>query len=371
MLFRSTGTAATGAAAAAYAFDIQQMGAKSDFRARRVELPEISVASVTDAELAVDVPIQGFFAKLGGGTSSSVALDISLSGIEEIHLPFEAEITLYDKEKPSFLAQHFPPGILLAYLYQKQPGLLRAACFVDPAALNASDMQILVANQVVYAHAINYSYKSSSTVAGQLGVALASSAAPKPATTAASTTAGTSVTTTVSNSNGAATPSGTTSPGATPQAAPQSDAQSALSQESARLAALTGSLSGAGGALQIGIGRSGNITLSDKFDTPMAFGIGDVLAYSPSDLLKTYRKVARAALTGKTLTAEDIQNAALIRTSVEENYETYCTDLLSEKKAEDLTLVEYVETASDTDVQQHAPPAKPRRFRLFDGLPHN
>ena len=352
-----------GAAAPPFPFDVQQAGAKADLRVHRVELPEIAVATVTDAELAAAIPVSGFLGKIGLGTSSNVGLDISLSGIEEIHLPFNIEFELFEKEKESFVANIFPPGMFLAYLYQKRPDLLPAACFVDSIALNASHLQILVANQVVYAHGINYAYKSSSTVAGQLGAALAASAATaaKPSTPSGTSSGATNVTTNVTTNAGTGTNGATADkPGASssPPVSPVSDAQAALTAESAKIAGLTGSLSGPGGTLQAGIGRSGNLTLSDKFEEPLAFGIGDLLEYSPSDLLQLYRLTALAP----TVAAD----GKAVIDSANKYYGIFCND--NNKPPGKLSLLDYI-TKSQANVTGMAPPAAPLRFRPFEGLP--
>ncbi len=258
-----------------FPYDIQQQGATSDLRLRRVELPEISVASVSDIELGAAAPISSFLAKLGLGASSAVGLDISLTDIEEVHLPFDVEIQQLRKLEEGLAAKQFTPSVFLEYISQKRPDLLPAACFPDLKTLNDSKMQVMVANEVVYAHAISYAYKSSSTLAGQLGVSLAAATA-KPAT-----------------------PSPAPAPAPAPAAAPAAPVtatdpvtatQGLLTAEAAKVAGLTGSLTGAGGTLQFGVGRSGNLTLSDKFPQPMAFGIGDLLEFAPTDLLWLYRK---------------------------------------------------------------------------------
>jgi hypothetical protein len=141
----------------------------------RVELPDITVAGVTDAELAAAIPISAFLGKIGLGASSNVGLDINLTDIQEVHLPFDAVYNLFQKEKEQFVAKNFPPAIFLEYLSQKRPDLLNSACYVDFKKLNKSGMLLMVANEVVYAHAISYSYSSSSTVAGQLGTPLVDS----------------------------------------------------------------------------------------------------------------------------------------------------------------------------------------------------
>ena len=310
------------------------------------------MASVTDAELAAAVPISAFLGKIGLGVSSNVGLDISLTGIEEVHLPFDTVFGVFQAAKVQFVAENFPPGMFLEYLYQKRPDLLESACFVDLKALNASGMVVMVANEVVYAHGISYSYKSSSTFAGQLGAALAT-AASKSSTSSSSTSGGYNVTTTVTNnSSPTAAPTTTTSP----PASPISDAQAALAAESAKLAALTGSLTGPGGALQFGIGRSGNLTLSDKFTQPLAFGIGDLLEFAPADLVFLYRYAVQnfGSLYG-----------ADIRKNLSDYFGWYCSPVTPPGK---LSLIQYV-SATDAEVQAMAPWVPPQRFRPSDGLP--
>lgn len=340
-------------AAPPYPFDIQRELATSDLRMHRVELPEIAVASVTDAELAAAVPISAFLGKIGLGASSNVGLDISLTGIEEVHLPFDAVFRLFQKERESFVAENFPPGIFLEYLYQKRPDLLESACFVDLKTLNASGMVVMVANEVVYAHGISYSYKSSSTFAGQLGAALATAASKSNTGTSSTSGGGYNVTTTVTNNSSPTTAPTTTTP---PPASPISDAQAALTAESAKIAALTGSLTGPGGALQFGIGRSGNLTLSDKFAQPLAFGIGDLLEFAPADLLVLYRSTAQDP--NPPYGKEIIDNA-------NRWFPVYCSPVPPPGK---LSLVHYL-SATDAETQAMAPSPPPRRFRPSEGLP--
>jgi hypothetical protein len=374
----SAADSSTAMTPAAYPPDIDKAGASADLRLRRVELPGIAVASVTDAELAAAIPVSAFLGKIGLGASSNVGLDISLSGIEEVHLPFNAELMLFEKEKVPFVTQTFPPATLLAYLGQKRPDLLRSACFVDLAALNNSKMLILVANEVVYAHGIDYAYKSSSTFAGQLGASLAATSAAK-TTSAATATGGTNVTTTVTT-NTAAPASGAEKPVMPASTDPIQAAQTALTGESTELAGLTGSLSGPGGSLQAGIGRSGNLTLSDKFSEPLAFGIGELLEWSPSDLLWLYRSTARSSGA----------NAKTVADSARDGYTLYCNDtdrpmnrvsfsdfvtLPSKAELTDKNRVSFIAPTQNFLGQNETvdlslvPLAPQVRFRPFEGLP--
>jgi len=350
-------------AVATFTPDIHRTGAGFDLRLHSVALPEIAVASVTDEELAAAAPVSGFLAKIGLSGSSNVGLDISLSGIEEVHLPFKDEYKLFQDQKGPFVTTTFPPGMFLEYIYQKRPDLLPAACFVDPAALNASKMLVLVANEVVYAHSIDYAYRSGSTFAGQLSASLISksAASPKTASTASTgpdgntTTVTTNVTTDAPETAAAATkPSTPTTP--TPSVVDAT--QTALAAATTSLNGLVSGMSGPGGTLQVGIGRTGNLTMSEKFAQPMAFGVGDLLEFSPDDLLRLYRRTA--------IVDGSADNKSLIASSVTMAYELFCDD--SQKPKDKLSLEEYV-LDPNADVARLAPRAKPVRFRPFEGLP--
>ena len=90
-----------------------------------------------------------------------------------MRLPFSAVNRLFTAERWSFVGKTFPPAAFLAYVRQTRPDLLPKLCYPDYKALDESGMQLLVANQVVYAHAISYGYRSGSSLAGRVSASLA------------------------------------------------------------------------------------------------------------------------------------------------------------------------------------------------------
>ena len=156
-----------------YPPDIEKVGAEVDLRMHRVELPDIAVARVTEGDFSATAPLSGVLSNVSFGTSSTSRWISPLKGIEEVRLPFSAVNRLFTAERWSFVGKTFPPAAFLAYVRQTRPDLLPKLCYPDYKALDDSGMQLLAANQVVYAHAISYGYRSGSSLAGRVSASLA------------------------------------------------------------------------------------------------------------------------------------------------------------------------------------------------------
>jgi hypothetical protein len=263
-------------------YDIYSSGAPTQAtHMRRVALPGLSVARVSSAELAAGATVSGAMVRAGAGGSSSVGMEITLGGLEEVHLPLVAALDQLRTDRWPMLARQLTPGFLAALIAQTRPDLLGSFCAGDLDRVEReAHPRVLVANQVVYAHKVDYSYMDGSTLVGQLSVALAN------ATGGVTTTLNTSTTSTDLGPPPA--------PGTPPSAAQsQRAASAALDATTTALQKLASSTAAPGGALQFGLSRTGNLALSESFNQPMAIGFGSAVRFGLNDLVPVYWRLYR------------------------------------------------------------------------------
>ena len=260
-----------------YSFDIAASNAKADLRLHAVELPRIKLATVTSTTAAGGGTLQGITLGGGIGGGKTTSIDIGLTGVEEIHLPVAAQYDFYLKNRSEFLQNTFPPWAFLDYVGQKRPDLLPLLCYPTNNAqrLDDSRLTLFVANEVVYAHNIIYTFGDAGSFAAQLSAHLAS---PGGAPGAGAGGGG---------GNGLPPP-----PLPDPKAPAASDAATAAAQLAtmqAQINALAANQTAPGGTLQFGVSQSGNLSMNQAFAQPRAFGIGNLIEFTPSELLRSYR----------------------------------------------------------------------------------
>ncbi len=227
-------------------------------RLRDAELPTLTFARYSAVDLGFGGETQGFniFGALGANSATSVS--VSLSGLKALNVDEGRVFSIVDGEALNFLATQFTVGRLIKYLAQKDAALARAFCDTDFAALDRQGIYLVGANEIVYAHDIDYHFTDEKTVAG---VAAASLAKAPP-------------------SQGGQQGGTTTSDG-TP---------------SGNVAALIDSLNknasqfknSGGASISFGIGRTGGLTMKTHHDRPLAVGMAGGARFSMGELAAYY-----------------------------------------------------------------------------------
>ena len=330
-------------------YEVAAVGTRDPLRLHRVALPDLQVARITNDELLGGGIFSGILEQLGFGSSSHVGLDLSLTNVSEIHLPIIDSYDLMLDEMPEFLAKKMSLDFLLTYLSDKRPDLLPAICNADFKSLRRDEnrkdtVRLLLANEVVYAGGVNYSFSSGSTYAGRiaLSAAAAATAAPEPA--APGPTARATMTAPAAGT-GAALPA-------------QLDAQKG------GLADGLAALAIPGGSTSIAVGTSGNLTLQHTFTTPMAVGFANGLTYTLTDILFKYHILYQQAVLlecGNTVVHENkcihkeilYDNESIFNTMYDPSWNRTATGL-----AEPTALAEPIDPRSPTQTEEEKNKAK-------------
>jgi len=310
---------AAGQAAQVPAFDVynptavDKNGQPQPVRLQRIALPGLQVARVTNGQLTAAAPIQTFLAKFGLSASDATGYDLTLSDVEEVHLPIAPAYKLLQLEVAEFLANILSPEVLLFWVHQRNPDLLTPLCATRFDDRRLKNSLLLIANEVVYAHAVDYSFASNSTLAGQIAVSLAAA----------------------STQPGGGAPNGGAGAGAPANGSgPTASTETALGAAIKSLNDSTNSQSAAGGSASFGIGRTGNLTLKQSFDMPMAIGMGSFIEYSLGELMEQYQWIYLPT-SNRILSSQN--ELARFRSSAEEVVNYYCqasSPLLSYLKGE-------------------------------------
>ena len=247
--------------------DDSVIGSKTDPRLRMhtLALPELKLAGYSSVSAGGGGLLSAAISLVGGGSATSQSdVDLHLENLEEIHLPAGITLHLVRKHQARFLATQLRPTDLIGLIATRGSAVVRALCETDFRKLDDDGISLMIANGVVFAHTIGYSFNSSSSYAGSLAAKFSVPTAPPAA----------------APGGGAGTPA--------PAAGLLAD------QVQAQMAALT-SLSAGYGAntpgLQVsfGIGKTGNLTLRKTSARPLAVGLVGRLQYTIGQLMTTVR----------------------------------------------------------------------------------
>ncbi|GBO79658.1 hypothetical protein AA0242T_0360 [Acetobacter aceti NRIC 0242] len=260
-------------------YDIHAAGSSSPLRMKRIAVPGLAVARISSADLACGGSLYGATIRAAFGISANVGLEITLNGLEEVHLDLADAFQLIRNERDILLGTKVTPGFIAALIAQYRPGLLKAYCDGNLEKIDHdADVRLMVANEVLYTHQISYSYTDGSSLVGQLSAAAANAAIVT--SSASSETSGTDTGT-------EETPSETTV-GALQDIKTVAAAQAAAF---AVLRTMAGTTAAPGGSLQAGLSRTGNVKLSDTYSQPMAVGFASPVRYRLSELLLPWQNL--------------------------------------------------------------------------------
>ena len=254
-------------------------------RLQRSAIPSLTVARVTEAQLAGIGALGNFGLNLASSAGGEVSLTIALRDVQELPIePWRARLLLGQSGAPVF-AERITPDDLLYWLRVMRVGrydvhsLMGAACTGDADALARQGVQVAVVTRAVYAGAIEYSFSRRTSQAIRAALDLQSAIVPNVRLPAQIPTI------VVNTGPGAGGGSGAPAEGqgATPAASvPTGDLV-------ARLAALTGLPGGAtaraGLQATFGIGTQGALSLVEVFNRPIAVGFGSSLFLTFHDAL--------------------------------------------------------------------------------------
>ena len=236
--------------------DDSVIGSKTDPRLRMhtLALPELKLAGYSTVSAGGGGLLSAAISLIGGGSATSQSdVDLTLENLEEIHLPAGTTLHLVRKHQARFLATQLRPTDLIAWIATRGSAVVRALCETDFRKLDDDGISLMIANGVVFAHTIGYSFNSSSSYAGSLAAKFSVPTVPT-----------------------------------VPPAAPLSD------QVQAQMAALTSLSSGFGAnspgvRASFGIGKTGNLTLRKTSARPLAVGLVGRLQYTIGQLMTTVR----------------------------------------------------------------------------------
>lgn len=219
----------------------------------------LNVATVTDADLGVSVPVKIFRTVFGASTSSQVVLSVSLPRATH------AEVGALDAfESLKYFCKHKKDGtpVTKSRCSYDDDGFLASAW----SLLDSTDdphkviPKILLVTHVYYASEIDYSYSDQSGVAVAADVSLSSASAVQDATSAH--------TTTQDDTTNPASPVG-----ASDSAVAAKAASSVAAQTSTRAEAVVKALGITGGTLKVVHADLNGADLKQVFAKPIAIGI--------------------------------------------------------------------------------------------------
>ena len=245
---------------------------KPPTRLRMMALPDVSVAKVSNGSIAGGGLLGALSVGLGLNASAETSVDISIQDVAELHIGGGATLAAIRAHEAEFIAHNLKPTYLLEFLAQRDRGLAKAACDTDFARLDTANISLLVANEIVYAKGMNFSYSDKTTLAGRLSVSSPAAA-------------------------GAAAGSGSAGSGSGP--APAAAKVPTLADEVAAAQATLSAMAkeygstSPGVGISFGVGRSGNMTLKQTWPRPLAVGIAGSIRYSIGDVMgvnQFYRK---------------------------------------------------------------------------------
>lgn len=252
--------------------DDSVIGSKTDPRLRMhtLALPELKLAGYSSVSAGGGGLLSAAISLVGGGSATSQSdVDLHLENLEEIHLPAGITLHLMRKHQARFLATQLRPTDLIGLIATRGSAVVRALCETDFRKLDDDGISLMIANGVVFAHTISYTFNNSSSYAGSLAAKFSVPTVPTVPPAAPIAPAG-----------GAGTPA--------PAEAPLAD------QVQAQMAALTSLSSGFGAntpgvRASFGIGKTGKLSLITTSARPWAVGLVGRLQYTIGQLMTTVR----------------------------------------------------------------------------------
>jgi hypothetical protein len=243
-------------------------------RLRAMAMPTVTVARVTQAAFSGAGLFGNVGAALGLGTSSSVALTIRLESIQESAIDSSTAFGVLREQAYDVMRRVGPDGLLFN-IDQASTGAAKALCEApNPAALlEQRGIELVLPTRVVYARSVTYEFSRESATALDLALNLAKVTTTRPPATEL--------------------PGGTTALDPRPAASPAPEAGSAAGASEDIAKRLDGILTVLGAArpttpgvsTSIGVGTSGGLRMVEKFDQPMAAGLGGLFRINPLDAL--------------------------------------------------------------------------------------
>ncbi len=246
-------------------------------RLRNLNLPDLTVGKYSAASLGIGAETAGQFISGAFGGQKESAISVSVHHLKELHVDEGAVFGLVDSEAQSFLANQLPPFVLMRLIAQKDRTLIKAVCEARFDALDKAGITLVAANEVVYAHDIDYSFNDSSTLAGALAVQAA-----KAPSTGGSSSGGSSS----GGASGGPSSGGTPPPDATTPRSAATNVKDLVASLNENIKQYNNS---AGGNASFGIGTTGAIVLRTHTRHPLAIGMAGVARYAVGDIFNGYR----------------------------------------------------------------------------------
>jgi hypothetical protein len=241
-------------------------------RMRRVALPAIEAARVSNWQISGAGPIGRIVSSLGLSRENATALQINFDQLETLELDILSANTLLQNTVVSWLQKNgMTPATLLGLTNLASPDRVANICRGGPQHADNDRAAIRIANRVLYAHVIQYEYLQSSYTAGRLAVDIVKPTIGASTPLVPATTAGTSA-----------------QPGTTAVATTVGGAIDAINAGLANTAANSPNQSTPGVRTTVGIGTYGNVSLSQTYPRPLAVGFNAVHSYAVRDSLIAY-----------------------------------------------------------------------------------
>lgn len=270
--------------------DVHEVGSQSAGpRLRRIAIPGIQAATITEAQLGAAGIFGNIGASLGIAGSQSQAVRISFRNLMALGLDQTQAEEMLRKQRTAWLQSNLRPRQLVDQLLRLDRTAARALCGGNSRYFDDRNILIVIANQVIYAGNIEYEFERSSRTAAALQLELArvmptgrpgSASVPNYAYTAPE------------------------------NAQPASGATASnrlTTSEVAQIRRLLGSIAAntpttPGANVSVGIGRFGGVSLTYTESPPVAVGIGAPIYFEvPAALVATGKDVDEAQLRLDTL----------------------------------------------------------------------
>jgi hypothetical protein len=226
-------------------------------RLRRLAVPGLVAANVTNYQVGAGGPIADIAGVLGLGGSASTAVTIRLRELASLAVDEQIADTFLDGYRRRWIEQNLHPARLLRSVARIDGRTAELLCRGDAQQVERRGMALALANAVIYAGRIDYEF-SRSTTAALLG--------------------GANLVNVLAQVSPATVP---TVPAAVPAAAPGAvDAGALMAQLRATQEALAQSLpTSAGARVSLGVGAFGGLSLNEIYPVPVAVGFGAPIYY--------------------------------------------------------------------------------------------
>ncbi len=136
-------------------------------------MPSLTVARLTQGQVSGAGLFGNVGAALGIGGSGAAALSITLSDVVSVQLDLIDAYKVLQGVQKEFAREHLLPHQMISILQQSRSSLLGPYCRLDPEALRAAGAFVVIANEVMYAHALDYEFHNESAFAARAAADLA------------------------------------------------------------------------------------------------------------------------------------------------------------------------------------------------------